>query len=304
MIDDIKFEIPFDPPLEFRQKITHPFEWNGMVFSPEFNKNGDVTSYTGELKNLYLKMISGKIIVVNSLHKFYHGNNYSEFTEWEIKQCMETLSAVFGDVFWESRITKLTVAINLECDPKRIIERLISFKGNPMEPMRPRNSRTVYGKRYPSTHYNIKIYDKQFEVKKCDRLDIVPTLRIEIEMNMAYFQKRRLNPILIFNPRDLWSQSAAAFLTFELYEVISSLGFDYGLDPEQARDFHDASVIIFMSNPLFKKVLKKKSNYRTYKGYERRLEELRQEFKGEDYNQMLEKLLEKKLKFLNSIPVA
>lgn len=287
MVDDVKLEIPFDPPEEFKQKVPFPFELNGILFKPEFNKNGDVISYSAKLENLYVKLVSGKIILMNSWHKFFHGNNYSDFCWEEIQVCMQTLSTVFGDVFWKSRITKLTAGVNLQCNPKTIIERLISFKGNPMEPMRPRNSRSVYGKRFASTHYNVKVYDKQFEVKRNARMDILPTLRIEKEMRMPYFQKRKSNPVPIYTPGDLKNPNAATFLSYELFAVIFSLGFDYGISPMVMKDFHDASVVIFMSNPQYRKVLKKKSNYRTYKSYEKRLLELQEEFKVENYNEVL-----------------
>ncbi len=174
-----------------------------MVFNPEFNYRGDVISYSAHLENLYIKMISDKLLVMNSWHKFYKVNNYSDFTWEELQDCMQTLSQYFGEGFWNARITKLTTAVNLTCNTEIMIDRLISFKGNPMEPMRPSNSSKVYGKRYASTHYNIKVYNKQFEVKKDARIEIVPTLRIEKEMRMPYFQKRRQNPIHIFSPMDL-----------------------------------------------------------------------------------------------------
>ncbi|WP_375585937.1 hypothetical protein [Cyclobacterium xiamenense] len=69
------------------------------------------------------------------------------------------------------------------------------------------------------------------------------------------------------------------------------------------KDFHDASVIVFMSNPDYRKVLKKKSNYRTYKSYEKRLQELREEFEVEDYNEKLVILLNQKIDLLKSVPV-
>ena len=300
MVDDVKIEIPFEPPEEFRQKVTYPFELNGVVFSPDFNKNGDVISYSGQISNLYVKMVSGKLILMNSWHKFLHENNYSDFYWKEIHDVMQLLSEVFGEGFWKSRITRLTAAVNLQCDPKTIVERLITFKGNPMEPMRPRNSRSVYGKRFASTHYNVKVYDKQFEVKRDARIDILPTLRVEKEMRMPYFQKRRNNPVPIYTPGDLISPNAASLLAYELSAVVLSLGFDYGISPMAMKDFHDASVVIVMSNPEYRKVLKKKSNYRTNKSYEKRLLELREEFKVEDYNEVLFTLVNQKVDFLNS----
>lgn len=295
MVDDIKLEIPYDPPIEFRQKISAPFSWNGITFTPDFHKNGDVISYSGKLDNLYVKMISGKIILMNSLHKYYHGDNYSDFTAEDIKHCMEMLSEIFGEVFWDARITKLTAAVNFHCDASLYVKSLISFKGNPMEPMRPRNSAQVYGKRFASTHYNIKVYDKQFEVKKEDRLFIEPTLRIEKEMNMNYFHKRRLNPIHIYTPRDLIQSNVVDFLSFELYDLIDSLGFDYGIDPISMENLHDSNVVIYMSNPYYRKVLRKTSNYRTVKSYEKRLEELKNEFTRKDFKQSLTELLDEKI---------
>ncbi|MGM0944923.1 MAG: hypothetical protein ACQEW9_07035 [Bacteroidota bacterium] len=298
MVDDLKIEIPIEPPMEFKKKVTHPFQLNGFVFSPDFNKNGDVVSYSGHCRNLFVKMISGKLLVMNSWHKFYHGENYSDFTWLELQVCMETLAEVFGEEFWKSRITKLTVSINLSIDAEQVMSRLISFDGIPMEPMRPRTSRLVYGKRFASTNYNVKVYNKGFEVKKVAGIEIPPTLRIEKEMKMTYFQKRRKNPIRIYTPMDLLEPSSFEMLAFEFYRTVWSLGFSYGLDPMAVKDFHDATVVVFMGDPDYRRVLKKKSNYRTYKNHERRYEELRNEFKVENYIDVLNSLLKEKLDFL------
>jgi hypothetical protein len=303
MVDDLKIEIPIEPPLEFKEKVTSPFECYGTVFNPDFNKTGDVISYSGKLENLYLKMLSGKVLVMNSWHKFYHGNNYSDFTWQDLQDCLQVLSGIFGTDFWKAKITKLAVSVNLECDAQRIIEHLISFNGQPMEPMRPRNSRSVYGKRFVSTFYNLKVYDKCFETNREERINISPTLRIEKEMTMNYFQKRRKNPIKIHNPSDLTSTASFDCLAFELYDVIWSLGFKYGIDPMSVQDFHDAVVVVFMEDPDHRKVLKKKSNYRTYKGHEKRYEELRAEFQIQDCNVELNALLDHKILQLKPVEV-
>lgn len=298
MVDDLKIEIPIEPPLGYKEKVTYPFIMNGIVFSPEFNKNGDVVSYSGHWKNLFIKMISGKLLVMNSWHKFYQGGNYSDFTWEDLQACMGSLAEIFGDGFWKSRIAKLTVSINLAIDAEQVVSRLISFDGNPMEPMRPRNSRSVYGKRFASANYNVKVYNKGFEIDRVEKFEIPQTLRIEKEMKMPYFQKRRKNPIKIYTPSDLLDPSSFDLLAFELFSVVWSLGFDYGIDPMAVQDFHDATVVVFMGDPDYKKVLKKKSNYRTYKNHERRYEELRNEFKVENYNEILNALLEDKLEIL------
>lgn len=303
MVDDLKIEISIEPPTEFKDKVSHPFECYGTVFYPEFNKSGDVISYNGHLDNLFIKMVSGKVLVMNSLHKFYHRNNYSDFKWNDLQDCLQVLAGVFDDDFWKARITKLTASINLECEAPGIIERLISYGGKPMEPMRPRNNRLVYGKRFASTHYNVKVYDKAFEMKKEERIIIPSSLRVEKEMRLSYFQKRNRNPIKIYTPADLLEPKAMDFLFFELFDLIWNLGFNYGIDPMKVQDFHDASVVVFMGDPNNRKVLKKKSNYRTYKGHERRYEELREEFKVEDYNELLNNLLEEKVKILRAVEV-
>lgn len=301
MVDDLKIEISIEPPSEFKEKVSHPFEFYGTVLHPEFNKSGDVISYNGRLDNLFIKMVSGKVLVMNSLHKFYHGNNYSYFKWNDLQDCLQVLARIFGDDFWKARISKITAAVNFECEAPGIIERLISYGGEPMEPMRPRNSRLVYGKRFASTHYNVKVYDKAFEMKKEERVIISPSLRVEKEMRLPYFQKRNRNPIKIYTPADLLEPKALDFLSFELFDLIWNLGFNYGIDPMEVQDFHDATVVVFMGNSDFRKVLKKKSNYRTYKSHERRYEELREEFKAEDYNELLNNLLEKKVKILRAV---
>lgn len=299
MVDDVKIEISIEPPLEFKEKVTYPFQLNGIVFSPEFNKNGDVICYSGYYKNLFIKMISGKLLVMNSWHKFYHSGNYSDFTWEDLQDCLEIFAEVFGADFWKSRITKLTAAVNLPIDADLVISRLISFDGSPMEPMRPRNSRIVYGKRFATTNYNVKVYNKGFEIDRVERLGIPPTLRIEKEMKMPYFQKRSKNPIRIYTPSDLLETCSFDMLAFELYSIVWSLGFSYGIDPMRVQDFHDATVVVFMGDPDYRKVLKKKSNYRTYKNHERRYEELRNEFKVENYNEILNALFEEKISLLN-----
>jgi hypothetical protein len=295
MVDDLKLEIPIEMPLVYREKMPCPFEVNGIIFSPEFNRHGDVLCYSGQLENLYLKMVSGRLLVMNSWHKFYHGDNWSDFTWDDLQNCMHRLADLFGDGFWRARITKLTASVNLSCEAGQYIERLISYKGNPMEPMRPRSSRIEYGKRHASTHYNIKVYDKSHEVKLTERLVIPSRLRIEKEMKMPYFHNRKKNPIRIYSPSDLTLPSSFDVLGFELFETISSLGFDYGINPMDVQDFQDSISVVFMGNPEYRKVLKKKSNYRTFKSHERRYEELRNEFQVENASGILNELLEQKM---------
>jgi hypothetical protein len=56
-------------------------------------------------------------------------------------------------------------------------------------------------------------------------------------------------------------------------------------------------VVVFMSDPKLQKALKKKFNYRTYKSYEARMDELREAFQVEDFKQFLSELVEEKINY-------
>lgn len=71
-----------------------PFEWKGLIFFPKFKK-GILKGYESEYKGLRIVLYDNKIEISNSLHKFYKGNNHSDFSYSELKKAIGMICEKF-----------------------------------------------------------------------------------------------------------------------------------------------------------------------------------------------------------------
>lgn len=298
MIDDLKLEMPCFLLNEQRLNELKPFSWGAIIFSPAYNSDGECYYFKSKLKNLHLKICPGRLIIENSIHKFFKGNNYSDFPMCQVHDCLYQLAEILGFEFWDATITKLTTSINLQCDAEKYIDKLQTYKGYPMEPMRPRNSRKVYGKKFSASKYIIKVYDKAKSEKIENGLKIEPTIRIESEMYLSYVKKRSNNSIVIHTPKDLFNASVIESLARELNMVVDHLGFTTGLNPMAAKCFNDAQIILTINDQKGRMMLKNMADFRTKRRYENRYQALTTEFGVTDMQKELKILLKDKLEIL------
>ena len=81
MIDDIKLDISLDISEELNVFISKVYDLHGILFYPVLNtKTGQVKYWESTYENLKLRLTNDSLVVLNSWHKFFKGNNYSDYT--------------------------------------------------------------------------------------------------------------------------------------------------------------------------------------------------------------------------------
>jgi hypothetical protein len=287
MIDDLVLVMEIDPPEGVLDYSYMPFEWKGFKFAPNF-RSDLITCYTSSFRNLRLKMNQDKLIISGSFHKFYHRQNYEDYTWEEIGLTVDQLLEVFGEPFLKARITKLTFACNLPIDPKPIISKIKAIKGfDPSEMLGGTNHRS-YGKYYRMTDYRYKVYDKQTEVVFHDKHKIGPVLRIEKEIKMNAARARVKNPIRIMSPIDLIKPEFYTYCIQELTDLVRSLEFVNSIQISDMDTSADLEAFLFMNDLEVRARYKKLVTYKTYSQKKKRFDNLIASYNPTDWNDFLD----------------
>lgn len=188
MIDNITAVKEFKPPAALNKAKGKPFEYNGIIYSPKY-LNGQVQRYEGTLKNLRLFMYPEKIYLSNSLHKFFHGCNYNDFYSNQLTPSIEAISNSTGINWKDANIKKIEYGCNVSTNVNSVINSLQSYKGKDFQPMI--NKGIKYGTSCGFDQYRAKGYDKGFQVRKLDKINLKqPLFRWEIQVNNAKYFTR------------------------------------------------------------------------------------------------------------------
>ena len=268
------------------------FSMCNLEFTPFF-KNGCFAYYKCEIKNLLLLIFREKIYLKNSIHKFTHGNNFSDFTLSEFIQSVEKINEitmVLNLNWWESNVMKLEYGcniINIGCDA--IINGLIGYKGKHYFPML-FNGRQ-YGAFCEMNLFKLKCYNKTMEanIHYGIKLPYVVTRWECVVKNMRYLHGRK-NPIGIFKLKDLQSPQIMEALSNDL---MSSFAISQKLP---VTDFDglsltDIRIIACMKEPQIRDIIKNRHK-ETWKKDRKRYNEI-VENSGELYQEMERKLKDK-----------
>jgi len=161
-------------PTQFHQKKVQPLQYKDIFYIPDYNKDGQLIRYKGRLKNLLLYIYPDKAYLINSLHKYWLGNNFGDFHLHEMKAAIECLSDATG-VSWNRATTKkVEYGCSIETNAEMAINSLSSYKGKDFQPMT--KSGKKYGARCDYIEHYLKGYNKSFEVKHNDKINIKKTL--------------------------------------------------------------------------------------------------------------------------------
>ena len=106
MIDNITLAMNFKPPDELLEGNNMPFVYSGITYYPEY-ANDIIYRYCARLKNLVLYLYHDKIVLRNSLHKYWNGHNYGDFTLTELKSAIESLNDEMGVNWKDARLKKI-----------------------------------------------------------------------------------------------------------------------------------------------------------------------------------------------------
>jgi hypothetical protein len=178
VIDNITLQIDHKAPFTAQ---CGPIEWNGIIYSPKY-KNGQLIRLEGHIKNILIMIYAEKTFACNSLHKYYHhGNNCNDFYSYEIRDAIEKLNSDTGLNWNQALVKKMEYGVNVKANSDEIIESLISFKGKDYLPMHWKGKK--YGAVCEFEDYRIKGYNKTFEVKQSNKIDLkFPLFRWEVSL--------------------------------------------------------------------------------------------------------------------------
>lgn len=183
--------------------IETPFNWCGFRWVPYFNDSSQSPIYYYvKVKNLFLKLTGNVLFVKNSLHKYYHDNNYTPFTFQQVVESFEMLNNQLPINIFTSKILKLSMGIVINENPQKILNEWQYFLGKEYLPMKHRNK--IYGAKYFLTDYQIKGYDKTFEVKNHNQNTLDEQyFRFEIDNCKPKILNNKTNNIGIHTVSDL-----------------------------------------------------------------------------------------------------
>jgi hypothetical protein len=219
MVDYIKLVSFMDA--VFSYKSFKPFEWRGLWFYPKFSK-GNLRGFESDYKGFRVFLYYDRIELSNSIHKFYKGNNYTDFALSELIGAINIICVKFGIEANRWEIKKLEFGLNILTLKKadHYLDLIYQYKNKEFEKMKAKH--ITYGKKCFMSEYAIKIYDKYVQTKIMYNV-IIPenTLRVEF----CYNQKRKL-PKQIKNLSDLQDKEKFKELYNDLNEAISKIIFN------------------------------------------------------------------------------
>lgn len=259
MIDNLSLMRPFKPPPALHNACGRPFEWNGVIYSPNYS-NGTIRRYDAQIKNLRLFLYADRIYLVNSLHKYFHGNNYSDFHLCDFKNAVEKISDETGINWLSAAVKKIEYGANVQTNAEQIYKSLVSYKGKDYLPM---TGEKEYGAACSLNDYRMKGYSKNFQVWKLERLRIAPTFRWEVSYNRLRAIEKKLNisaPLLLshLQKKSSW-QVLANDATEKFQNTIKMQRLNLHL-----LTAHEKRIIAEMLVPVIRDDLKK-HNKETYK---------------------------------------
>lgn len=169
-----------------------PFDWNGFLWIPHFKDSNTPLYYKSSFKNLNMRLVGRKLIITNSLHKLYHGNNFDSFTYNQVCKAIILLDNQLPINVYNAKILKLSVGIVIKEKPQLIFNEWLYYLGKSFIPMM--NYNKTYGAKFYLTDYSIKGYDKTYEVKNHNQLQLDDSyFRFEIEGKTKIFNNKTNN---------------------------------------------------------------------------------------------------------------
>lgn len=131
-------------------------------------KSGLYTQFA-TLQNLEIEVIRGtnlkqpQIKLTGSLHKYWHQNNWQDFTNSECIESINEICSLLNIAPNQTRIRCIEFGVNIETfhEPKKILNSIISKNGVSPEIRNYLNK--GYLKRFNYSQYQVKIYDKSLQ---------------------------------------------------------------------------------------------------------------------------------------------
>ncbi len=175
---------------------------NKLLANPLLKFLTPVEEQTGEMhfpkyatfRHLHFSIYqSNRIEIRGSLHKYWKGENHSDFSFSEIGMCLNDLEQKLNLNLSQARISNLEFGVNVSpiFNPYEFAESLLVYKGETFEKMRTKNGKPNIGFECGRNQYRVKIYDKGKQYLKSFNI-----LRIEIPVTkMAYLSQVGINTL-------------------------------------------------------------------------------------------------------------
>ncbi len=269
MYDSLALEMPFShyPKSSNRKEA---FDWNRLLFVPRVNEVGEVTGHTSKLENLHLVASDNyKLYIKNSLHKFYKGENYTDFTRSEVSEAISELELFIPN---SSRAIVKKNAYGVNYLPNKQSEWLFHL-WQPFAPMQAKGN--FYGSECRRSEYKIKGYDKEFEVLTQNKNLTKPKIqkglfRYEIENKYLYrfkndgYQSLRLEDLAKVEVMQYFAEDL-----IHQYKLIKMNNVDF----RQLESLHEINLVSTMQNPNGLEALRQYSKER-YKEYRKKYNQI------------------------------
>lgn len=246
MIDFIKIVAPIEPQYPF--KSISPFEWQELTFVPKFKK-GVFKVFESEYKDLRVVLYYNKIELSNSLHKFYKGNNYTDFTHSELVNAIAEICIKFEieAKCWEIKKMEFGFNIKTPQPANEYLDLFLEYKGREFEKMK--HKQNNYGRKCFMSEYALKAYDKSYQCKVVDSIAISSKL---LRVEFLYNQKRKL-PEQIKSLADLIDREKIKELYKDLSEAFIKVIYDDEVDFSGSTN-EERTLFYASLNPLYMKV--------------------------------------------------
>lgn len=175
--------------LKLDVKVLTPLEEaTGEIYFPKW----------AEYKHLTFKISkSNRVEIRGSLHKYWKGENHSDFTYGQLYECIADLSEKFNFKPSEARLHNLEFGVNVSprFDPYEFCKALLSYRGDTFSKFRTNGKqKTTLGFECFKTQYSLKIYNKGRQYNLTENI-----LRYEIKMG----KMETLNTIGVYFLSDL-----------------------------------------------------------------------------------------------------
>lgn len=258
VIDFGKYKVEDVPPTlltvcDESKKEFEPFYWRDILFKPTYGKGNKIfmKNYVADIRGLKVVLEDDMLFISNSLHKFFKGDNYSDFTRSELIESIDLLSDNLG-VSDDSIVpTFLEFGINTSfLDVTAYLDSMALYKGKSFYPMK--KSSVEYGRKVEMCEVFAKAYDKSKEFLLHYKIPcpINDLLRVEIGLK----GKRQLS--FIPSLADLKKEETLRLLRQKLLYYFELIEFDecYNLQGISNRDLE---LLYAGKNPEFWKDYRK-----------------------------------------------
>ena len=299
MFDDIKITCNETPMGLTLPNDREPFEHAGLTFVPTYSRTGEIQHWTTDCKNLRFKVTQSSTTVQNSLHKYAHGVNFTDFSFTEVCKTVNELSDFLE---WDSsqiEVKKLAFGVNITSTVEEW-RKFEEHKGTPFYPMRHKNR--VYGAKCYHADYAIKGYNKTTEtqIHYSSKLDDV-IQRYEIEIGRMRSITNRKKAIPIYTLADMKEPCLAAELSLYYLDILKSITWKMGIDISEKLEISpmELAIVKAMPNEDFRSYIKT-YHPETYKKYRKMVKKAAGVLNGSQKDEFMHQVGGKLNELLNS----